>query len=100
MRTALAGPAHATMQEVSEPAPALPLQPSTHELIHSLNNQLTVVLAHSECALGSDDPEQLHRALRAILQSATKMADSVRGLSRNVARASIGNPVALERESS
>lgn len=84
------------MQQAPEPAPALPA-PSTRELVHTLNNQLTVVLAHAECAKDSDDPEELRRALRAIVQAATAMADSVRAISRSAPRPTLDSAQRVDR---
>ena len=72
-----------------EPASALPT-PSTRELVHTLNNQLSVVLAHAECAKDSEEPEVLRRALDSILQAATAMADSVREISRTTPSKPVG----------
>jgi hypothetical protein len=81
------------MQETPEPSPALPamnMQQPSRELIHTLNNQLTVVSGTAECALDSDEPEQLRRALHSILLAANKMADTVRCLASPGSRASAG----------
>jgi len=77
------------MQKAPDPASALPA-PSTRELVHTLNNQLTVVLAHAECAKDSQDPEAMRRALLSIMQAATAMAESVRTLSRSAPRTPAG----------
>lgn len=55
-------------------------------MIHRLNNQLTIVIAHAECSLDSQDPEAMRRSLRAILDAGTNMAEAVRELSRATPR--------------
>lgn len=75
--------------QAHETASARPA-PSARELVHTLNNQLTVVLAHAECAKDSEEPEVLRRALNSILQAATAMADSVREISRTTPHMLVG----------
>lgn len=74
------------MQQESNLSPALPAA-GPREFAHRLNNLLTVVLAHAEAALSSEDPEEMKRALQIIVQSSTSMADVVRNFAKSPGRA-------------
>ena len=70
-----------TMQNEPDPPPALPFSGS-REFVHRLNNLLTVVLAHAESSLASDDPEEMRRALRVIVEASVSMAKATRVYAR------------------
>jgi two-component sensor histidine kinase len=83
------------MQQQPDPSPALPAaipRDLPRDFVHKINNQLTVVLAHAETSLSSKDPEEMKRALVAIVEATNSMASTVRAfaqmsaLSNSVAR--------------
>jgi hypothetical protein len=65
------------MRAQPDPPPALP-QVGLRAFIHKLNNQLTVVMAHSELGSDVEDPAEMRRSLRAISRAAMEMAATVR----------------------
>lgn len=64
-----------------DPRPALP-SPSPRELVHKLNNLLTVVMGHAETAGAGDDIEEMRRALEIIAGASHSMAEHVRTFAR------------------
>ena len=70
------------MPQDHEPPPALPSSP-VQGLTHELNDQLSIVLANAEAALSSEDPEEMKRALRIVVESSTAMAATVRTFARS-----------------
>lgn len=51
---------------------------SSRELVHRINNFLTLCLAHGEHALATQSPEEMTRALGLILDGAESMSTFVR----------------------
>jgi len=51
---------------------------SSRELVHRINNFLTLCLAHGEHALGTRSPQDMTRALDLILDGAENMSTFVR----------------------
>ena len=99
------GPANTTMENNYDPPAALPSTASrdsspARDFVHLLNNQLTVVLAHAETSLGSDDPQELRRALQAILTASNTMADAVRAFSHAIPRPASAARAMFDREAS
>ncbi len=78
------------MQEKADPLPALPAI-GHRDLVHRLNNLLTVILAHSESALSSDDPADLRSALEVIAKATTNMAAVVHDFAKANSAAGTAN---------
>jgi len=51
---------------------------SSRELVHRINNFLTMCLAHAEHALATQSPQDMTHALGLILESAESMSSFVR----------------------
>jgi hypothetical protein len=68
------------MEQEPDPPPALP-SAGPRELIHKLNNLLTVILARAEASLATDDTDEMRRALEIIVSAANSMADATRAYS-------------------
>lgn len=70
------------MQQEPDPPPALP-SAGSREFVHKLNNLLTVVMSHAESSLEREDPAEMRKALRIIMQASTSMADALRVFARS-----------------
>lgn len=60
------------------PLPTEPLVSEAREVLHTVNNFLTLCLTHSEAALDSDERESMRHALRQIVEGSQEMAGFVR----------------------